>query len=255
MTNGTLEPQTHDAAPDGSPSARGLGAPWSIRSAGVAAGVAILGMSVFSAIGIFAAVEGLVTPGDAAKTAEDILASVGLFRLGIVSLFLVIALDVVAAWGLYRVFSPVSKSISLLAAWFRLAYASVFLVAITQLVGSLRMLGDDDSLTAFSVDQRHAQALAGIEAFHDIWSAGLFLFGLHLAILGYLAYRSGYVPRFLGVLLVIAGLGYVVDTVGGVLTGGSWTDVGTVTFLGEFLLALWLVIRGRRLTSSASPSS
>ena len=79
---------------------------------------------------------------------------------------------------------------------------------------------------------------------------GLGLFGLHLLLIGYLAYRSGYVPKFLGVLLAIAGLGYLADTFGTMLSPGSWTAVASFTFIGEFLLALWLVIWGRRLALS-----
>jgi hypothetical protein len=206
-------------------------------------------MSVLAGFGNFVALEGLVTPGNAARTAGDILESEGLFRLGIMTMFLVVALDVVVAWALYRVFSPVSRSISLLAAWFRLVYTAVYLVAISQLVGVLRLLGDHDYLAVFSRDQLQAQALSGINSFGDVWAAGLFLFGIHLVIIGYLAYRSGYLPRPLGVLLAIAGLGYVVDTVGTLLSDDSWVDVSLFTFIGEFLLALWLVIRGRRLTT------
>jgi hypothetical protein len=77
-------------------------------------------------------------------------------------------------------------------------------------------------------------------------------FRRYLLIVGYLAYRSGYVPRFLGVLLAIAGLGYLVDSFGAVLSRGSWTDVSSFTFIGEFLLALWLVIWGRRTTVGTS---
>ena len=76
-------------------------------------------MSAVAIFGNFIAVEGLVTQGDPARTAADIRASQGLFRLGIVSLIFVIALDVVVAWALYRVFSPVDKSLSLLAAALR----------------------------------------------------------------------------------------------------------------------------------------
>ena len=64
-----------------------------------------------------------------------------------------VALDVVVAWALYRVFSPVSRSISLLAAWFRIVYAAVYLVAISQLVEVLRLVGDVDNLAVFSRDQ------------------------------------------------------------------------------------------------------
>jgi hypothetical protein len=177
--------------------------------------------------------------------------SMGLFRLSIVSLILVAALDVVIAWALYRVFSPVSKSISLLAATLRLVYAGVFMVAIGQLVGVARLLGSGATPSAFNADQVHAQALSGVNAFNDVWYVGQFLFGLHLLVIGYLAYRSGYVPRFLGVLLVVAGIGYAIDSLAAVLSPGSWTNISTFTFIGEFLLAVWLVIWGRRLTLNA----
>jgi hypothetical protein len=80
----------------------------------------------------------------------------------------------------------------------------------------------------------------------------LFLFGLHLLLIGDLAYRSGYVPRLLGALLAIAGLGYAADSLAVVLSQGTWTDISSFTFLGEFLLALWLVIRARRIAGNAS---
>ena len=115
----------------------------------------------------------------------------------------------------------------------------------------LRLLGDDDYLAAFNADQLQAQALIGIHSFGDVFGAGLLLFGLHLLVVGYLAYRSGYVPRLIGVLLAVAGLGYVVDSVGAILLRGSWTDVSSFTFIGEFLLALWLVIRSPRITSGS----
>ena len=131
-----------------------------------------------------------------------------------------IALDVVVAWALYRVFRPVSKRLSMLAAALRLVYSGVFMVAIAQLLGVVRLLSNDATLAVFSTDQVNAQAMLGITAFTDIWYVGQFLFGLHLLLIGYLAYRSGYVPRVLGVLLVIAGLGYATDSLGAVLSSG-----------------------------------
>jgi hypothetical protein len=217
------------------------------------AGVALLLMSALAGFAKFVALDGLVTSGDATRTATDIADSDGLFRLGIVSMFLVIVLDVVVAWALYRVFSPVNKSISMLAAAFRLVFAGVFLAALGQLLGVLRLLGNDDYLSVFNADQLHAQALQGVDAFNDLWVVALGLFGIHLLIIGYLAYRSGYVPRFLGVLLAIAGLGYAIDSFGIVLSQSPWTSVASYTFIGEFLLALWLVIRGPHLTPSEPP--
>lgn len=244
-----MHPPTQNRPSDEpTPVRMGMDAGWSTRNASLAAGIALLLMSALAGFGNFAAVQGLVTAGNAAQTAKDITESLGLFRFGILSMFLVVALDVVVAWALYRVFSPVSRSISGLAACFRLVYSGVLLVAVSHLVAVPHLLSNDDYLSVFSADQLHTQALAEIVTFNDVWAAGLGLFGFHLLIIGYLAYRSAYVPRFLGVLLAIAGLGYVVDSFGAVLSRGSWTDVSSFTFIGEFLLALWLVIWGRRLT-------
>jgi len=224
----------------------------SIRNASLTAGIALLLLSALSIFGFIVVVKGLVTPGDPAQTAKDITESSGLFRLGVASLYLVIPLDIVVAWALYRVFSPVSTSLSMLAATLRIAFATVFMVAICQLVGAVRLLNNDDSLAALRPEQLHAQALLSINAFSDIWHAGLFLFGLHLLVVGYLAFKSGYVPKLIAVLVVIDGLSYAVDTFGTVLSPGPWTDTATFTFIGELLLGLWLVIRGRRLTITES---
>ncbi len=209
-------------------------------------------MAVVAIFGKVVVVDGLVTQGDAAQTTTDIVASQGLFRLGIASLILVVVLDVVVAWALFRVFSPVSASLSMLAGAMRLVYSGVFMVAIGQLVGVTRLLSDDTARPVLGADQVDVQAMQGIAAFNDIWYVSQSLFGAHLLLIGYLAYRSGYIPRVLGVLLVIAGMGYAIDSFGAVLSESAWTDVSSFTFLGEFLLALWLVVRARSIAASAS---
>ena len=83
------------------------------------------------------AVKGLVVPGNAARTANNVADHENMFRFGIVSLYLVAILDVVVAWALYRVFKPVSNALAKLAALLRIAYAGVFMVAISQLLGAL----------------------------------------------------------------------------------------------------------------------
>ena len=217
----------------------------SIRTAALVAGLSLMAMAVLAGFGNFVAVEGLVTPGDAAGTAADIRAAEGTFRLGVLALYLVVVLDVVVAWALMRVFDPVSRSLSRLAAWFRLAYSAVFMVAISQLAGIPGLLSDGSS--AFTPEQMEAQALLKIDAFNDLWFAGLILFAAHLVVVGYLAYKSGYVPALLGVLVAISGVGYAFDSVGRTLTESPF-EISMVTFIGEFLLGVWLLIRGRRMT-------
>jgi hypothetical protein len=217
------------------------------RRAAVVAGGAILLVAALAGFGNLVVVQGLVTPGDAAATADDILGSEGVFRLGVASLYLAAVLDVVVAWALLRVFSTVNAELARLGAWLRLAYAAVFMVALSQLAGIPALLTDADGTSAFTDGQLQAQALARVDTFQDIWFAGLVLFGAHLIVVGYLAYRSGFVPRLIGVLLVLAGAGYVFDSFVSVFIEDAPFAVSNVTFLGEFLLGLWLLFRSRRI--------
>jgi hypothetical protein len=204
----------------------------SVRKASTTAGVALLAMSVLSAFGYLVAVKGAVASANAARTSTNLAGHEGLFGFGILSLYVVAALDVVVACALYRLFKPVSAGLSRLAAGLRIAYAAVFMVAISQLVEALRV---------------HTQALRHINSFTNIWDAALVLFGLNLFVLAYMAYRLVYVPKVLAVLLAIAGFGYVFDTVARAVVQGSSSDVSAITGMGEFVFALWLVIRGRRI--------
>ena len=219
----------------------------SLRRASLTAGIALALIIVFAIFGEYGAVRTLITPGDAGRTAQDILGSEGLFRLGIASLFVVVILDIIVAAALFILFEPVNRSLSTMTAWFRAAYAAVYLVAISQLVVALGLLGDPN------------QALRAVDAYDTIWHVGLVLFGVHLLLLGLLAYRSGFMHKVFGILLVIAGLGYLVDGFGAVLVPNYSINISQFTFVGEATLMLWLLIKGsrkdfsRRATDRALP--
>lgn len=221
-----------------------------VRRSALVAGVGLLVLAVLAGAAYVGVIQGLVTKGDATQTATDILASAGLFRLASAALVVVVALDVVVAWALRTFFEPVDKGLASLAAWLRLGYAAVFAVAISQLVGVLPLLRNAEYAT-FTTDQRRTEALLKIQTFHDIWNVGYVLFGLHLVLIGYLAYKSGYVPRVIGVLLVVAGGGYLIDSFGGLLVENYSITVASFSFIGEALLMLWLLVRGRTITPDA----
>jgi hypothetical protein len=206
----------------------------SLRTASLIAGLALALMAVLAVFGNFVAIQSLVTPGDAAKTAIDISNSEALFRWGIASLIVIAVLDVIVAGALLRLFEPVNRSVSMTAAWFRVAYVAVYLVAVIQLVIALGLLGDPN------------QALRAIDAYETIWLVGLILFGVHLLLIGYLAYRSAFMARVFGVLLVVAGLGYIADGFVTVLVPGPSISIGQFTFIGEVALIFWLLIKGTR---------
>jgi hypothetical protein len=213
------------------------------RGIALLAGVGLLLIAALGAFGYIGVVEGLVTDGDAARTAADISDSRRLFALGVSALYVAALLDVVVAWALLRFFEPVHGSLARLSAYLRIAYAAAFLVAISQLAGVPGVL--ERGAGAFSTEQVQAQALARVESFHDMWFASLVLFGAHLAVLGLLMLSTS-APRIFGVLLVVAGGGYVFDTFHALLRPDTTMTVSVVTFLGEFLLAVWLVARGGR---------
>ena len=210
--------------------------------------VPIFGLAIFAN---FMVREGLVVAGDAAATAANISGSPGLFRAGFAAFLVVFLLDIVLAWALHVVFRPVNPDLSLLAAWSRLVYTTFLGVALVFHLQALRLL-DDAHLAALGTDQAQTQALLALESFNDAWLVGLAAFGIHLVLLGVLVIRSGWAPRLLGVLLAIAGVAYVVDTLAQTLLPDYravapvfLAIVAVPSMVGEGWLGLWLLLTRR----------
>jgi hypothetical protein len=215
----------------------------SLRSASIVAGLGLLLMTVLAPIVEFGVFQNMVIPGDAKTTIENLMVSIGTFRTGIFIFLIVAVLDVVVAWALYVLLKPANKSLSLLAAWFRVVYGAIFAIALNNLFSTLRLLTETDYL-ALGADQLDGQAMFFLNAFRDGWDIAYLFFGLHLIILGYLAFRSGYIPKWLGVLLVVAGLGYLIDSVGKFLLPDYSLTIAMFTFFGEPLLMIYLLWKG-----------
>jgi len=207
----------------------------SLRAAAIIAGTGLLLMAILSPIAYLKTFQSLVKFDDAALTAQNILNSMGAFRTAIVLLFVVALLDILVAWALYIVFIPANKSLSALAAWLRVIYGGIFIFAISKLYLALQVLSPDG-----------VQAMSYLKAFQSIWDKALIIFGCHLLLLGYLAFKSGYVPKWLAVLLVVAGAGYVVDGFGKMLLPAYSFSISQFTFIGEVLLIFWLFWKGAK---------
>ena len=216
----------------------------SLRTSAIVAGLGLLIMAILAPIANFGILQKLIVAGDVANTANNIIVSAGLFRMGICILLVVAIADVVVAWALYILLKPVNKSLSLLAAWFRIVYAAIFVSVLNNLLIVLQLLNGSDYLKAFETNQLHAQAMLSLNAFTEGWNIGLAVFGLHLLVLGYLVFKSGYLPKFLGILVVIAGLGYLIDNLGKILSPDYNVTIAMFTFIGEVLLIIWLLWRG-----------
>ncbi|MDH5396614.1 MAG: DUF4386 domain-containing protein [Cyclobacteriaceae bacterium] len=214
----------------------------SLKQAAVIAGLGLLLMALIAPFSYFQVVEGLIVPGDAAATAVNVSSSANALRWAIVGFLIIIILDVLVAWALYVFLRPVNKMLSLLAAWFRVIYAALFAVALNDLFGVLHLVGNT-GLADFPV---HGQMMLFLQNFQSGWDLSLFVFGVHLLLLGVLMYQSGYMPKILASLVVLAGIGYGVDSIGKTLWATYTLDLAIYTFPGEVLLIFWLLIKGRK---------
>ena len=215
------------------------------RRVALTAGISLLLMAVLAPLAHFGVLQNLVVSGDAAATIGNIVADEGLFRLAIATLLVVTFLDIVVAWALYVLLKPVNEALAVLVGWLRLAAPAVFAVALANLLDVANLLGNAASST-LQPDQLGAQVMASIASFDNGWDMSLAIFGLHLVGLGYLLFKSVDFPKFLGVLVVVAGGGYLADTFARILIPDFQFTFSLITFVGEALLIFWLLWRANK---------
>jgi len=188
----------------------------------------------------------LVVYGDAAATAHNILAHELLFRLAFAG-EVIATLYIAYTLLLYNLFRPVNRSLSLLAAFFSLVGCAIGAVNSLFLLAPLVVLGGAHSLTAFKADQVQDLALVFLNLHAQGSSIALVLFGTYNLLIGYLIFRSTFLPRMLGVLLAFSGLCYLIDSFANFLSpafAAHLLPYILIPGVAELLLALWLVVFG-----------
>jgi hypothetical protein len=187
--------------------------------------------------------KGLVVPSDAAATANSILAHGALYRSGFAVGLIANAIYIAVTALFYRLFEPVNRSMSLLAAFFSLVGCAIQICGGVLQLAPLVILGDSQLLSAFKVEQLQAAALLCLKLYSQAFSIALVLFALYDLLVGYLIFKSTFLPRILGVLLMLAGVGWLTFV---------WAPLATVLSsyvlplgaLAEILLMLWLLVKG-----------
>lgn len=187
----------------------------------------------------------LVVPDDAATTARNILADERLFRLAFSAELLHLAFDIVIAVILYALLRPVNREIALLAALARMACDVILAVSSLSHFAALRILEGQDLLRSFDRGQREELALLAMRLHGDGYAISLLFFSFACFALGHVIFRAGYLPRFLGVLLGIAGVCYAMITLSHFLALPlASTPLFIPIFIAEATLALWLLLKG-----------
>jgi hypothetical protein len=214
------------------------------------AGFGYLVVFVLGSLGNLLAFEKLLVRGDAARSATNIIAQPSLFRAGIASWLVVVVADAIVAWSLYVFFEHVDQQLSRLAAWFRLVFVAIFAYSFVSYGSVIETLSGASYLAAFDSRQLQALAMQALHA-HDLGMHVSFVFfGLHVATVGYLMLRSGHMPQVIAVLLLLAGVGYQVDSFGNVLSASyASSKLGFAIFvalpavLSEASLMFWLLFK------------
>ncbi|MEM7031819.1 MAG: DUF4386 domain-containing protein [Chloroflexota bacterium] len=219
----------------------------SIKKVARTSGVLYLFIAVCGGFAFFAGYEALMVAGDITETANRIINAEATFRIGLAGDAFTFLGEIALTVLLYILFKPVNKTLSLIAALSRLAMTAMIGMNLLNKLIALHLLSGTDYLTAFTADQLQALAHLFLTAYGFgslIW--GVF-FALHLLIIGYLIFRSGYFPKVLGVLFVFAASGYSIDSFGNFLLPqyeAVYNVVILATIPAELAFAFWLLIMG-----------
>ena len=230
----------------------------STRNPGRVAGFLYLLLVVFAPLRFIYIPSKLFVHGDPTATSNNIAAHETLFRLGIASDLFVGTIVIFVALALYRLFKQVDRNLArLMVILGGLLPAAIYFCNVLNDAAALTLAHGASFLSAFEKPQRDALVMLFLHLHGQGFVAGEIFYGLWLIPLGILTYRSRFLPRFLGVWLIVNGLAYLTLSFTGTLLPQYEDRVSNITFpllTGEVAFMLWLVIRGAIPKPAVAPS-
>ncbi len=222
------------------------------------AGALYLSMVVTGPFSLIYLPNKLIVRGNAAATAGRVLASEMLFRLGIVADLVGAVLFILLAMALYRLFSGVNKTHASLLVALVLVSATIGFVNVLSNIAALTLFRGADFLAVFDKPQRDALGMLFLRLHGQGNLINEIFWGLWLLPFGVLVMRSRFLPRILGVLLIVNGFAYLAIS----LTSLLFPDYGNLLFqaampalLGEVWIMLWLLIKGAKVQPLAAAAA
>jgi hypothetical protein len=186
----------------------------------------------------------LFVPGDVAATVSNIAANQTLFRSSIVIALLTQVVQIFVVLYLYKILKPVNKNHAVYMVVFILVAVPIAMLNELNQFAVLLLMNGPDYLTVFTSDQ--IQAL--IAMFLELRETGIFIaqifWGLWLFPMGYLVFKSGFLPKIIGAFLIVACFGYLIDSLIFFFVPDFGITFSEFTFLGELLITFWLLIKG-----------
>lgn len=201
-------------------------------------------------------VPSLIVTGDAAATAAAITAGEGTYRVALLLTVVTLVFFIVVANHLYQLLHEVDRLLArLMVLLVAVGVAAEFANLLLEFA-PLVLLGDGESLSAIPASEREALALGFVSMHGSAAYVSVVFWGLWLFPFGVLVARSGFLPRLLGILLLVAGVGYTATSVSGIAFPEVRATVNTLMmplYVGELPIIFWLMIKGARPLRTATP--
>ena len=229
------------------------------RNPGRVAGLWYLALTIFGPLRLIYIPGKLFVSGNAAATVDNIAAHELLFRFGIAADLICAVILIFLVLAFYRLFKGVNQNLAVQVAIFGgVMPAVIYFVGVVNDLAALTMVRGSDFLSAFDKPQRDALAMLFLRLRDHQNTAAEILWGLWLIPLAILVYRSRFLPRFLGVWLVINGLAYLTMSFTGILLSHQYQQkvftYSQPALAGELALMLWLVIKGAQPPVATQPA-
>ena len=209
------------------------------------AGVLFLVSIVAGGLGEFYVPTRLIVSGDATTTAKNIVAFNSLFRVGFAAYLIEAVCDIALSLVMYVLLRPVRKDLALLAAFFGLVSTAVFGGGELFYFAASHILGNAGYLKTFSPDQLNTLAFLSLKLYAICSGIFMVFYGVATALRGYLIFKSDYLPKALGVLVALAGFGFIAQNFVLVLAPAYTSDVFLLPMpLAALSLTVWLLVKG-----------
>ena len=189
----------------------------------------------------------IIVFGDAAATANNIMGSEFLFRIGFITQLVSAVFFLIAAWALYTLLKPVNKNLALLFLLLNLGGVAVECTNMLNLFAALPFLSGANYLNVFQTGQLQAMAMSFLNLYQNGFMIAQIFYGTWLLPLGYLVYKSHFLPKFLGIVLILdffCWTSYFFQFFLFPNYGILILPASAVGFIAEFSISLWLLIKG-----------
>jgi hypothetical protein len=214
-------------------------------------GVLYLVVMVLGALGEAVVRGSIVVPGDAARTAANLRSMEWLWRLGVAGEIVLLTCATALALILYILLRPVSRNLALAAVFFNLVCIAIEGVAAVALAAALLPVTNAGYVEALTPQQLNVIAMLLIRSHSLGFGIALIFFGVECVILGNLISRSGYMPKSIGVLMMVAGVCYGINSfallLSPALSSRLFPAILIPSLIAELSLALWLLVKGVRV--------